>query len=49
VIHEPPDNERSRKRNPPRYDLEDLRLLQALSRLACDAYDVWLGYYQPRT
>jgi hypothetical protein len=47
VIHEPPDNTRSRTRNPPRYDREDLRLLQALGHLASDAYDVWLGYPKP--
>jgi hypothetical protein len=44
VIHEPPDNERSKTRNPPRYDLEDLRVLEALGRLASAAYDIWRGH-----
>ena len=42
VLHEPPDNQRSQNRQPPHYDLEDLRLLESLGSLASSAYDVWL-------
>ena len=41
VIHEPPNDERSRTRTPAEYDREDLRMLEALGELATAAYKVW--------
>ena len=43
VIHEPPNNLNSTRRNPEAFDREDLRMLEALGRLATSAYQVWMG------
>jgi hypothetical protein len=41
VIHEPPDDQRSSRREPREYDREDQRMLEALVELAAAAYEVW--------
>lgn len=42
VLHQPPNDERSKTREPRLFDREDLAMLEDLGGLATSAYEVWL-------
>jgi hypothetical protein len=48
VIHEPPNDHRSKSRVPVEYDEQDLYLLESLGELATAAYRVWTRPTSPK-